>query len=162
MRRRVEDQRGKRTGASDLVVQYLVCRCLEAVVAAVSIQAEIISKAVGMVAEAKLIVSGFVIGIAGHQFALPASLKAAASDNIEHAIGPIAEFCRVASTLDLDIIDVLWVELRTDIAGDIRIRHRHAVNRPGDLMPASYMELIMNHVCPRDEVRDHGHTVGPV
>src|SRR5689334_20436402 len=115
-----------------------------------------------MVAEVELSVSEVVVAIAGQQLAFAAALEAAAGDDIEHSVSPIAEFRGVASALDLEVVDVLRVKLRTDIAGDIRIWHRHAVNCPGDLMPTAYVQLIVNHVRTRHKVGDHRHAVGSV
>src|SRR5438045_4165384 len=108
-----------------------------------------------MIPKVKPIISAVVMAIAGHPSTLPYPLNAAAGTGIEYAVGPIRKLGGVASALDLNIVDVFRIELRANIAGNICVRHRNTINCPGYLMPASDMELIMNHVTPGHKIGDH-------
>src|SRR5262249_22809512 len=83
-------------------------------------------------------------------------------NHVEHTVGTIAVLGVIAAALNLEIVDVLRVELRTNIGSDIRVRHGNTIEQPGNLVSAADMQLIMHHVSAGCVVGDHRHAVGLV
>lgn len=65
----------------------------------------------------------------------------------------------ISAALNFDRVDILRIELRPDVAGDVGIRHRHAVDEPGHLVAAADMKLVVDEVRPRHELRHHVEAV---
>src|SRR5438093_9690062 len=135
---------------------------LKAEVGPVSVQAGIVGEALCVAAKIELIVRGVEAAIVQQQFSFIVALEASASHHIEHAVGTIAVFGGVSTALHFDLIDVLGIELRTNIAGNIRIWHGDAIQQPGDLVTTADVELVVNHHSPRHEVGNHSQVVGAV
>src|ERR1700737_4396891 len=93
---------------------------------------------------------------------LVVALESAARYDVKNPVGALAVLRGEAAALDFEVVDVPRIELRADIAGDIRIRNRHAVDEPIDLMSTANVKLIMNDHRTRNEVCDHRKTVGAV
>jgi hypothetical protein len=49
------------------------------------------------------------------QFGLVVALEAGAGDDVEHAIGAVAELGAVAAAIDFQVVDVFGIELRADV-----------------------------------------------
>src|SRR5690349_14562674 len=71
---------------------------------------------------------------------------------VEDGVRAVAVFGRGAAALHFEDVDVLRIELRPDVAGDVRVRHRHAVDEPSDLVPAAHVQLIVDDVRAGDEL----------
>jgi type I restriction enzyme, R subunit len=68
----------------------------------------------------------------------------------------------VAAPLDLDIVDVLRIDLRAKIAGNVGVWNLNAVDEPAHLMATSHVQHVVRHVGSGHVVGDHRHAVGPV
>src|SRR5438270_11216780 len=162
VRGKVEDQRGERPSTCCLVVQVIGCGSLQAMVSAVAVQAEVISRAVVMIAKAELVVSGIEVSVTGNELTLAGALKAGARYHVEDAVGAVARIGGEAAALHLHIINGLGIELRPHVVGAISIGNRHSVDRPGNLVSAAHVQLIVHHGGAGNKVGDHGHSVGAV
>src|SRR5207237_5727119 len=80
------------------------------------------------------------------------TLESRTRRDVENAIRAVAVVGRVASALRLHRVNVLRIDLRTEVAGDIGVRDGNAVDQPGDLMAAANVQLVVDHVRTRDEV----------
>src|SRR5215468_946560 len=108
-------------------------------------QTDVISRMVVVVAEAKLVVSEVVVAVACQQLSPAVALESRARDHIEDAVSPVAGLSRKAAALHFDIIDVLGIELRAHVAGDIGIRHRDSIDGPSYLVSSADVKLIVHH-----------------
>ncbi len=57
--------------------------------------------------------------------------------DVENAVGPVAELRAITATVGFQVIDVFRIKLRSNIAGDVGIGNRNAVDQPTDLVPAA-------------------------
>src|SRR5262249_3192194 len=124
--------------------------------------AHVVGGAVAVVAKADLIVGRVEISVAGHQLALARALEAGARSHVDDAVSAVAVFRGETSPLYLDVIDVLGIELRSHVAGNVSVGNRNAVNGPCDLMPAAEVKLVMDHVGAGGKVGDHGQAVSAI
>ncbi len=163
-RRGVEDERSEAPAARLPVVLDIANRRLQTEVAPVHVGAGVVREAPGVVAHAELIVGLVVAAGARDQLRLAVALEPRARNHVEDAVGAIAVFGAVAAALHLHVVDVFRVELGADVAGDVGVGHRHAVDEPGDLVSAPQVQLIVGGVRARDE-RGNGleavRAVGP-
>src|ERR1041385_6151458 len=97
-----------------------------------------------------------------HQFARAAALEAGTRNNVEYAVGPVTIGRRVSASLGFQIVDVLGVDLRADIAGDVGVGDGNAVDCPGDLVPATQMKLVVRDICAGDIIGDGIQAVAQV
>jgi len=81
---------------------------------------------------------------------------------VEHAINAITVFGAVTARLRLDVIDILGIELRPDIRRNVGVGHGHAVNRPGYLVAAAHVQLIVHHVRSGHEIGDDFEAVAGI
>ena len=135
---------------------------LQAEIAAVAVDAGVIGEALGVTAEAELIVG--LVEVAGGQdeFAFVVALEAGARDDVEDAIGTIAELRAVAAAIDFDVFQVFRIELRADILRDGGVDDGDAVEEPGGLVATANVQHVVSDVGAGDVVGDHGHAVGAV
>ena len=103
-----------------------------------------------------------LIEIAGAEddFGFVVALEAGAGDNVEDAVGAIAELGAVAAAIDFQVVDVFGIELRAEVGSDVGIGHRNAVDEPTGLVAPADVELIVGEVGPGNVVGDHGQAVG--
>ena len=88
------------------------------------------------------------------------AFEAGARDHVEHTESAVAVIRRVSTALDLEIVNVLRVELRTHVARNTRIWDRNPINEPADLVSSANMKLVVDDVRAGNEVRNHGKAVG--
>jgi hypothetical protein len=81
--------------------------------------------------------------------------EACSRGHIEHAVTAIAVSRGIPPALGLQVIDIFWIDLRADIAGDIRVRNGNAIDRPRHLVAAPNVELIVRHPSAGDEIGHH-------
>ena len=160
--RGVVNQRAESAQAPHAVVVDQRPRGLQAVIGAIAVQAREPRQPLAMVANAQLVVGLVKRAVGRGHVDLAVALEASARNDVEHAVGAVAVFSRVAAALDLQIVNVLGVDLRPDVARDIRVGHGHAVDFPRDLVPAADVQLIVRHVGAGHEIGDHGHAVAEV
>jgi len=158
----IRDERGKSSQTSRLVIQDASAGSFQSKIGAVSRQAPVVGEAFAVVAEAELVVGAVKTAVAGDQFGLAVALEAGTSNYVEDPEGAVAIFGGVAGALDLEIIDVLGIELRTDVGSDICVGNGNAVEQPCDLVSTPDVKLVVDHVGAGNIIRDHGQTVGLV
>ncbi len=108
----IKDERGESAVAIHRIVDYLGNRRLKPVVAAVSVQARIVGKALRMSSATNLIVRLIEISSREDEVAFPVALEAGAGHNIEDAIRAVAIIRVVAAAIDLERINVSRGNLR--------------------------------------------------
>ena len=77
------------------------------------------------------------------------------ADDVEDAIGTVAEFRVVAAALDFQLIDVFGIDLRADVGGDLGVGDGDAVEEPAGLMASAHVQHVVRHVGAGDVVGDH-------
>src|SRR5579872_1363456 len=158
----VVNQRTKSADAVFRIVQNHGRRRLQPEVAAVPAEAAVVGKLFGVAAATDLIVGLIEIAKAGDQVTFLVALKTGSRDHVEHAVGSIAIVRVIAAALHFHVIDVLGIELRANVAGDIRVGNRHAVHQPAHLVSAADVQLIVRYVRARNIFGDHRQAVGAV
>ena len=156
----VEDQRAEAAVAVGGIVNDLRDRRLDAEIAAVAVDAGVVGEALGVAAEAELVVGLIEISGAEHEFGLAVALESGAGHDVEDAVGAVAEFRAVAAAADFEVVDVFGIELRAEVGGDVGVGDGDAVDEPAGLMSAANVELVVGDVGSGDEVGDHGEAVG--
>src|SRR5438876_12238087 len=124
----IENQRSEIAESRTAIVQDFGDRGLQPILAAIPAHAGVVGKTIAVAAEADLIVGGIEAAVVENQLAFTIALEAGARDHVEHSIGAVAKLGRVAATLHLDGINVLRIELRANIAGDVGIGHGYTIN----------------------------------
>ena len=71
-------------------MKHLRCGSLQSQIGPVTVQARIVGEAVGMTAEAELIVGRVIAAVAGHQLRLFVALETRARDHVEDSVSTIA------------------------------------------------------------------------
>ena len=134
----------------------------ETVVAAVAVEAGVVGELLGVVAEVELVVGLEEVAGGEDELGLAVALEAGAGDDVEDAVGAVADVGGVAAALDFEVVDVLGVDLRAEVAGDVGVGDLDAVDEPADLVAAAHVEHVVGHVGAGDVVGDHGQAVGAV
>ena len=129
----------------------------EAVVAAVAVEAGVPGEFLGVVAEVELVVGLEEVAGGEDELGLAVALEAGAGDDVEDAVGAVADVGGVAAALDFEVVDVLGVDLRAEVGGDVGVGDLDAVDEPGDLVAAAHVQHVVGHVGAGDVVGDHGH-----
>src|SRR6266550_544269 len=158
----VKDEGGKSSQAGGLVIQDLGAWSFESKIGAVTREAPVVGEAFAMVSEADLVVGAVKTAVVRHQFGLPVAFKAGAGHHVEDSVGAVAIFGRVASALDFKVIDVSGIELGGDVGSDIGVGNGHAVEQPCDLVSATDVKLVVDHIRAGSVIGNHGQTVGLV
>ena len=112
----VVDEGGEAAVAVGGVVEDLGDGWGEAVVAAVAVEAGVVGEFFGVVAEAELVVGLEEVAGGEDEFGLAVALEAGAGDDVEDAVGAVADVGGVAAALDFDVVDVFGVDLRAEVA----------------------------------------------
>ena len=135
-------------------------RRLQSVIAAVSIEAGVPGKFLRMVPQAKLVIGLVKVARRKYQLTLAIALKAGTRHYVKDAIGTVAHAGPIAPPIHLEVVDILGVNLRSDVAGDVGIGNVHPIDHPAQLMSAAHVQHIVRHVGARHIVGDHRHAVG--
>src|SRR6267154_875336 len=114
----------------------------------------------GVIAETELAVSGMTAAVRCDKLCLTVALEAGFGNDVECAVCAIAVFGGLAATLNFDHVDVLWIELRADVRGNVGVGNGDSIDKPGNLMAAANVQLIVNHVSARRVVGDEFEAVG--
>ena len=115
-----------------------------------------------MAAAIDLVVGLVVAAVAEDQLAFAVAFETGARDGVEDAVGAVAVFGVVAAALHFHVVEVLGIDLRAHIAGDVGVGHRHAVDQPAVLVAAADVQHVVNHVGAGHVVGDEGQAVGAV
>ena len=158
----VEDQ-GRKPAAADLaIVNDVGDRRAQPQVAPIAIPADEVRKALRVAANAHLIVGLVEVAGAHHQFRVVVAFEPASRNDIEDAVGAVTVLGVVAAAMHLQEIDVLRIELRPDVAGDVRVRDRHTIDEPTHLVTAANVQLVVRHVRSGHERGDRLQSIGAV
>ncbi len=157
----VEDERAEAAGPCLPVVDDLGHRRLEPEIAAVAADAAVVGEPFGVPSEIELVVRLAVAAGAHDQLRFIVAFEAGARHHVEDAVGAVAVLRVVAAPLHVQVIHVLRIELRSDIGGDVRVRHRNAVDEPAHLVAAAKVQLVVGHVRPRHERQNGFESIGP-
>ena len=131
-------------------------------IAPISVQAAVISESLGVPAAIDLVVRLIEASKAHDEIAFLVALEAGSRHDVEDSVGAVAVVGIITAPLHFDVVDVLRIDLRPDVAGDIGIGNGDAVNQPADLVAAANVEHVVDHISAGNVVRDHGHAVGSV
>src|ERR1700683_4938926 len=115
-----------------------------------------------MAAEVKLIICLIPISETGDKLRLIVPLETTSRHDVEDSIRAVTVVGVVAAALNLEIIDVLGVNHRAQIGGDIRVGHGYAVNQPVNLVATAHMQHVVGDVSSGHVVGDHCEAVGAV
>ena len=139
------------------VVEDLPDRRGEAVVGARAGEAGVPGSPRGVVAERELDFAGVEVAGGKQKFGFAIALESVAGQDVEDAVGAVADVGGVAAALGFELIDVLGVDLRADVGGDLGVGDGDAVDEPAGLMAAAHVEHVVGHVGAGDVVGDHLH-----
>ena len=103
---------------------------LESEITAIAVHAYIVGKALGVAAETKGVIRLIKVSDAQNQFGLIVALEAGARHNVEYAISSIAKFRAVAAAINLHVVDVFGIKLRSNVGGDVGVGNGHAIDQP--------------------------------
>ena len=132
----------------------------ESQVGAAGAKAGVVGEAICVAGEMNLIVRLVEIACAQQEFGFIVAFESSAWGYVEDAVGSVSVVGGIATALHFDGVDVLGVNLRAEVAGDIGVGDGDAVDEPTDLMAAADVELIVSDVGAGDVVGDHGLAVG--
>src|SRR5246127_4866435 len=152
----IEDKRPKAAVAIGGVVHYLRHWRLQAEIAAVSVPARVVGKALGGAAEAELVVGLIEISHAQNEFSLPIPFETRAWNDVENSIRAVTEFRAIAPAADFEVVDIFGIELRSEVGCDIGVGDGNTVNEPTGLVSTANVKLVVCDVGSGHEVRDHG------
>ena len=158
----VVDEVSEAADAVDGIVHDLGNGRLQSEIAAVAVDAGVIGEAAGVAAEAELIVGLVEVAAGEDEFGFVVALEAGAGNDVEDAIGAVAELGAVAAAIDFDVVEVLGIELGAEVLRDGGVDDGNAVEQPGGLVAAAHVEHVVGDVGAGDVVGDHGHAVGGV
>ena len=105
-------KRPEAADAVDGIVHHLRNGRLQAEIAAIAVDAGVVGEAFGVAAEAERVVGLVEVAGAEHEFGLVVALEAGAGNDVEDAIGAVAELGAIAAAIDFDVIHVFGIELR--------------------------------------------------
>src|SRR5260370_22441795 len=112
-----------------------------------------------MTAEAELVIRLTEVAGAENELGLVVALESGARNDVEYAISPVAEFRAVAAAVDLQVVDIFRIKLRSYIRRNVGVGHRTPVHQPACLMAAADVQLVMRDVGAGDEIRNHRHAI---
>src|SRR5438874_2674171 len=127
---------------------------------AVFVEAGVVCEAAGVPPEAELIVGLIEIANGKSEFGYVVTFEAGARRYVKDPVSAITIVGGITAALHFERVNVLGVNLRAQVTGDVVIGNRHAVDEPAHLMPATNVELIVSQVRARNKVGNHGETVG--
>ncbi len=115
-----------------------------------------------MAAEIELIVGLVEVSRAQNDFRLVVALKSGPRNDIEYPICTVALVRGITAALHFEVVDVLGIKLRPQIAGDVCIRNLYAIDQPAYLVSAADVKLIVGHVSAGSKVSNHCQAVAPI
>jgi hypothetical protein len=115
-----------------------------------------------MVSKVHLFVGLVERAIRGVELAFVVALESGPRNHIENAIRPVALIRRIAAALGLQIVDILGIDLRAHVAGDVGIGNGNPVDGPRHLVAAAHVELVVRDPRARDVVGDQVQAVAEI
>ncbi len=135
---------------------------LQAEIAAVRVDAGVVSEILGMASEAEGIVGLVEISGAQDEFSLVVALEAGAWNDVENSVGAVSELRAITAAVDFHILEIFGIELRSYVLRDGRIDDGNAVKQPRGLMAAPHVQHVVSHVGAGRVVGNHRQAVGAV
>src|ERR1019366_4363929 len=158
----VVDERCHAAESPGAIVQNGRAWRFEAVVAPVAVHACVVGELFGVAAEIDLIV-GLVEGAeGGSELGFVVAFETGAGNDVEDAVSAIAGIGRIAAATDFEEVDVFGIDLGAHVAGDIGVGDGDTVNRPGDLMAAADVKLVVRDPGARNVGGDHVEAIAEV
>ncbi len=71
------------------------------------------------------------------------AFESGARGNVENAVRAVAVVGRITPALRFHSVDVLWVELGAEVAGDVGIGDGDAIDQPAYLVATADVELVV-------------------
>src|ERR1700722_1149929 len=158
----IENQGSEAAVAVLSVVNDLRNRGLYTEIAAVGVDAGIVSEAFSVAAETESVVGLVEVSGAEDEFGLAVALEAGARDYVEDTVSAVAELGAVAAAIDFEVVDILGIELGAEVGSDVGVGHGDAVDEPTGLVAAADVELVVSEIGAGNVVGDHGETVGAI
>ena len=109
-----------------------------------------------------LVIGLIEISCTDHKIAFLIAFKTGARRDVEDSIGAVAIVGVVAASLNFEVINILGVNLRSQIGGDVGVGDGDAVDQPLDLVASPNMQHVVTHIGSGHIVCDHLHAVGAV
>ena len=128
----------------------------------ISVQAGVVSEALGVTSAADLVVGLIEVSSRDHEIAFPIAFKPGSGHDIEDSIGAVSVVGIIAASLYFEIINVLGIDLRPEIVGDVCIGDGDAVDQPVDLMAAAHVQHVVGDVSCGHIIGDHLHAIGAI
>ena len=144
------------------VVVNLCDRRFQAKIASVSIHTRVVGESLGVTPKVDLFVCLIKVPEGRHKFAIVVFLKSRSRQDIEFPIGAVAKCGIVAAAQNLHVVDILGIDLRSEVGGNICIRNGDAVDEPGGLVAPPHVQHVVCEVCARGEIGDHRDAVRAV
>ena len=152
--RRIVEQGSKSAAAHSLIVDIFKHRRFETPLGAVAAEAGVISKFFGVVAKAEPVIGGVVAAIAEEEFSFFVTLETVLGRDVKDSVDAVTIFGGVAACFRLQIGNIFGIELRSDIGGDVGVGNGDAIDGPSDLMSATDVKLIVDHVGAGNKLSD--------
>src|SRR5882762_2206136 len=152
LRIQVEDERSEAAEAVGRVVADRGGGSLQADIGAVSVHAGVIGEAIAVAAEVKLIIGLIEVAGAEDKLGIVVASEAGPWGDVEYAVGAVAIVGGITPALRFHSVDVFWVELGAEVAGDVGVGNRNAVDEPAHLVSAANVQLVVR------EIRSEEHT----
>ena len=97
----------------------------------------------GVIAERELGFTGVEIAGGKEQFGFAVALESIAGQDVEDAVGAVADVGRIAAALGFELVDVFGVDLRADVGGDFGVGDGDAIDEPTGLVAAADMQHVV-------------------
>src|ERR1041385_2037953 len=130
----IEDDRAEPAKSGGLIMNNVCAGSFQSKIGTIAGEASIISKTFGVITKFDLVVGVVVAAVSENYFALAVTFKAGTGHDIEHAIGAVAVVRGISPALYFEIINILRIELRSDVRRNACIRHWHSIDQPGNLV----------------------------
>src|SRR2546425_6234555 len=106
---------------------------LQAEIGAIAAHAGVIGKSISVAAEVELIVGLIEVANTEDELGFVVAFESGARGDVKNAVSAVAVVGGVAAALRLQSINVLGIDLRTEIAGDIGVWYGNTIDQPACL-----------------------------
>src|SRR3954468_23645966 len=117
----IEDQRSETAVAIFGVMDNLRHRRFNSQIAAICVHAGVVGESFGVAADIEFVVSLVEIAEAGDKFCLTVTLESCARNDIEYAVSAVSRFSAVTSAVNLEVVNVFRIQLRTNVRSNVGI-----------------------------------------
>src|SRR5260370_33255167 len=141
LRVQIENERSEATEAIGDIVRDHGSRRLQPEIGAIATKAGVIREAIGMAAEVELIVSLIKDSSGEDKFGFVVAFESGARGYVEYAVGAVAMIGGGAATRGLESVNVLGIDLRAEVAGDVCVGMPVAVPRAAALRTPRELQM---------------------